>query len=285
MTYHLAIGDRSYSSWSLRAWLLFAKWNIPVRVETARIYTDELPTLLQRYAPSRLVPAMKRDGVVTHDTLAIAETLAEDHITMWPTDAAARAHARSMTAEMHSGFPALRLACPMNLLHGWDGFAPAEDVLADCARIETLWSAALQASGGPWLFGDYTVADAFYAPVATRFATYGLPRGGDAGAYIAKTLADGHFRRWRAMGVAENYVQTAYDMGLPHVSWSGPTPIPAQAVSGSDAENDRCPYSGDPVTDVLEIDGRRIGFCNPFCRDKTVADPAAWPAFMAIYEK
>lgn len=284
MTYDLAIGDRTYSSWSLRGWLMFAKWDIPVRVHTARIYTDELPRLLADYAPARLVPAMKRDGIVVHDTLAMAETLAEAHPdkAMWPADPAWRAMARSMVAEMHAGFGALRAACPMNLAHAWGGFEPDADVRADCARIETLWDRALDASGGPWLFGAYSLADAFFAPVAMRFAGYGLPRGPLADAYVTQHLADAEFRRWRAMGRAENYHQPSYDMDLPRLEWPGPAPDPATPVGDGPSENDACPYSGKPVTHFLVHGATTWGFCNAFCRDKTVADPMAWPAFARL---
>ena len=281
MTYELAIGDRTYSSWSLRGWLMFAKWDITVRVRTARLYSDELPQLLKDFAPARLVPAMKKDGIVVHDTLAMAETLAEAYPerNMWPAQASARATARSITAEMHSGFGALREACPMNLAHTWAGFEPSPEVLADCARIEELWQRALTHSDGPWLFGDYSLADVFYAPIATRFATYDLPRGAVAARYIDTVLSDRTFRQWRAMGLAENHHQPFYDMPLAKGDWPGPEAVPARAVEGGPAENDACPYSGKPVTHFLETGGRVYGFCNAFCRDKTVADPEAWPRF------
>lgn len=284
MTYDLAIGDRTYSSWSLRGWLPFAKWDIPVRCHTARLYTDELPALLKDFAPARLVPAMKTDGMVVFDTLAIAEWLAESHPEkhMWPADPGLRAIARSITAEMHSGFTALRAACPMNLAHAWIGFEPSDAVLADCARVEALWSWALEASGGPWLCGAYSLADVFYAPVAARFATYALPRGAQAEAYIAQHLEDIAFRKWRAMGRAENHHQPTYDMPLDKAPWPGPTPLKATAVPTGSSVHDLCPYSGKPVTDFLSLNGETYGFCNAFCRDKTVADPEAWPEFMAL---
>ncbi|MEM7440867.1 MAG: glutathione S-transferase, partial [Pseudomonadota bacterium] len=215
---------------------------------------------------------------------AIAEALAEAHPDkpMWPADPTLRAKARSMTAEMHSGYGALRAACPMNLAHSWVGFEPSDDVLADCARIETLWADALAVSGGPWLCGDYSIVDAFFAPVAARFATYRLPRSDLSDAYITTHLADGDFRRWRAMGRAQNHHQPFYDFDLEKDIWPGPDLISARAVDAGPSENANCPYSGKPVTDFLELDGRIYGFCNPFCRDKTVADPAAWPAFMDL---
>jgi glutathione S-transferase len=288
MTYELAIGDKTYSSWSVRGWLLFAAFDIPVSVKSARMYSDEFKILTAEFAPSKLVPAARLDGAVVWDSLAMAEELASRHpdIPMWPTDPALRAMARSITAEMHSGFGALRTACTMNLARHYPTFNPSDAVLADCARIELLWDTARAAhsNDGPWLFGEYSIADVFYAPIATRFATYGLPRSDSSETYIHAHLAEPNFRRWRAMGKAQNYIQPGYDQDLPQADWIGPTPLPAIAVDGTDCENDVCPYSGGAVTHVLEIDGRRIGFCKEFCRDKTVADPAAWDGFMKIYQ-
>ncbi len=157
---------------------------------------------------------MKFDGIVVQDTIAMAETLAERHPNagMWPDAPAARALARNMVAEMHSSFTALRRDCTMNLRRCYPGFEPGEDVLKDTARIEQLWGMAREEFGadGPWLFGKYTIADAFYAPVATRFASYNLPRNKLSDAYIRTHLADPSFRRWRAMGIAQNYIQPGY---------------------------------------------------------------------------
>ncbi len=290
MTYQLAIGDRTYSSWSLRGWLLFDSFDIPVQIRSARMYSPAFDAMLRDFAPARLVPAMKTpEGDVVYDTLAMAETLAERHSTtaFWPRNPAARAFARSITAEMHSGFGALRTACTMNLRCAFAGFTPDKAVLADVARIEDLWTQARQSFGGsgPWLFGDWSVADVFYAPVATRIATFGLPVGGIAADYVAAHLAHPSFRRWRAMGFAEKYIQPGYDPDLPEKPWPGPAPLAAKPVPSGPSENATCPYSGKPVTDFLAIGDRVFGFCNPFCRDKTVADPLAWPAFVKIYQK
>lgn len=170
----------------------------------------------------------------------------------------------------------------MNLGACYDGFAPSPAVLADLERIETLWETALDRSGGPWLFGAYSLADVFFAPVAGRIAGYGLPVGERAAAYVARHLADPAFRRWRAMGLARPLEREPYPMDLPTRPWPGPAPRRAVAVGGVQAVNDACPYSGDPVTHVMELDGRRWGFCNAFCRDKTLQDPDAWPAFTAM---
>ena len=253
------------------------------------MYTDEFPNMLKDFAPARSVPVMKKDGIVVCDTLAIAETLAETFPDkpFWPKAPAARAFARSIVAEMHAGFGALRGACPMNLEYQWDGFKPDADVLADCQRMEYLWQSARTqfGEGGKWLFGEYSIADVFFAPAATRFVTYNLPRSEAAQVYIDSHLNDKTFRRWRAMGRAQNYRQPNYDMQLPTKPWPGPKPLDAAPVPSGPSENATCPYSGDPVTDFLAIKDRTFGFCNPFCRDKTLADPEAWDDFMAVYQK
>ena len=145
MTYDLLIGDKSYSSWSLRGWLLFEKFNVPFRSHLTELYDPRFAETLKDWTPSRSVPTVRTpDGGIWTDSFAIAEGLAEAHPDRgyWPGSPQARALARSITAEMHSGFGALRGACPMNLRLQWQGFAPNEAVLADLARIEVLWSAA-----------------------------------------------------------------------------------------------------------------------------------------------
>lgn len=289
MTYDLVIGDRAYSSWSLRGWLLFDAFGIPVKTHAARLYSDELPTLLQDYFPARTAPTMRTpDGSVIPETIAIAEELATRHpdAGLWPAHPHARATARVLAAEMHAGFASLRGYCPMNLRVSYADCQPPADVLADLRRLETLWTWARDTTGSdtPWLCGAYSAADAFFAPVATRIATYNLPMTPEAMAYVAAHLAQPSFRRWRAMGMVDGADQPFYRRDYPRRDWPGPTPLPARAVEGTASENPTCPYSGKPVSHVLELDGRRFGFCNAFCRDKTVADPEAWPAFMALYQ-
>ena len=290
MTYDLYIADRSFSSWSLRGWLMFEKFGLPVRTHMVGLYSGTMAEDLADIPMARLVPALRTpDGIAIGDTLAMAETLAERHpdAGLWPEDAGARALARWLAAEMHSGFTDLRTDCPMYLRHAWSGFEASAGVRADIARIEALWSNARDRFGtsdSPWLLGRYSLADVFFAPVATRIATYGLPVGDAARAYVDAHLSDPGFRRWRAMGQAITYdmAKLPYGKDLPEAPWPGPAPRPAQPVAGGTPENTACPYSGDPVTDFLETEGRIFGFCNPFCRDKTVADPDAWPAFVAL---
>lgn len=286
MTYALAIADRAYSSWSLRGWLLFERFAIPVRCESARLYTDALPRLLQGYAPARMVPAMRTpEGVVVGETIAIAETLAERHPEAghWPADPAARALARWLAAEMHAGFTALRGDCPMNLGKSYAAGAPRAEVLADLARIEALWALARarHGAGGPWLFGAYGAADAFYAPVAARIAGYGLPVGPEAAAYVAAHLADPAFRRWRAMALAEAIDQPVYARPFAERPWPGPAPQPAECCEGPSV-NAACPCCGGPVARFLRQGGRVWGFCTAFSRDRVLHDPEAWPDFRRI---
>ncbi len=286
MTYDLVIGDRAYSSWSLRGWLLFDAFGLPVKLHTARLYTDELPTLLKQFHPGKTAPTMRTpDGVVVPETIAIAEELASRHpeAGIWPADPKARAVARVLAAEMHAGFTALRSHCPMNLRVSYEDCAPPQAVLDDLARLEVIWDWARAETGAQvWLAGDYSAADAFFAPVATRIATYNLPVSDRAMAYVQAHLAHPSFRRWRAMGLVDGADQEFYRRPYPRRPWPGPVPMAARAVEGTEAENAACPYSGKPVTHVLEMQGRRFGFCNAFCRDKTVADPESWPAFMAL---
>lgn len=285
-SYDLVIGDRAYSSWSLRGWLLFDAFGIPCTLHKARLYTDELPTLLRQFHPARTAPTIRTpDGVVIPESLAIAEELASRHpdAGIWPTAPKARAIARVLAAEMHAGFTALRNHCPMNLRVSYTDCAPPQAVLDDLARLETIWDWAWQETGSSqWLCGDYSAADVFFAPVATRIATYNLPVSPRAMAYVQAHLAHPSFRQWRAMGLVDGADQEFYRRDYPTRPWPGPTPLPAQAVDGTESENAACPYSGKPVTHVLSLNGRRFGFCNAFCRDKTVADPEAWPKFMAL---
>lgn len=266
---------------------MLEKFGIPYRSHLVGLYDGTMAADLAELHPARLVPVMRdSEGVVIFDTLAMAETLAERHpeAGFWPADPAARALARSITAEMHSGFGALRGDCPMQLLHQVQGFSPSESVKAELRRLELLWSLARKRHGkkGPWLFGKYSLADVFFAPVAARIAGYGLEVGDITQTYVETTLADLSFRQWRAMGLTKSYNPVPYEMELPKSDWVGPSSKPAKAVEQGPSENTQCPYSGLAVTHFMQTNGRVFGFCNAFCRDKTVADQEAWPKFVAL---
>ncbi|WP_226779601.1 glutathione S-transferase [Oceaniglobus trochenteri] len=283
----LLLGDRAYSSWSLRGWLLFHRWNLPVTVQNVPFEHRDVAAQLAAYAPARTVPtAVFEDGAVVSESLAIAEELASRHpeAGIWPQAPKARATARTLAAEMHAGFTALRSACPMNLRCAYTTFTPDDAVLADLARLEQIWSHARKTSGasGPWLCGDYSAADAFFAPVAARIAGYGLPVGEEAGAYVTAHLRDPAFRQWRAMALVRGADLPWYARDHDQGRWPGPEPLVATSRDHGPAVNDTCPYSGKPVSHFLTMEGETYGFCNAFCRDKTAVDPAAWPAFMAL---
>ena len=224
MTYDLVIGDRAYSSWSLRGWLLFDAFGIPVKTHRAHLYTDELATMLRDYAPARTAPTMRTpDGSVVPETIAIAEELASRHpdAGIWPSDPHARATARVLAAEMHAGFTALRSHCPMNLRVSYSDCAPPAPVLADLARLETLWAwaRATTKSQTPWLCGPYCAADAFFAPVAGRIAGHNLPVSRDAAAYVNAHLAHPSFQKWRAAGLTDGPDQPFYIRDWPQRDW------------------------------------------------------------------
>lgn len=223
MTYDLYIGDRTFSSWSLRGWLMMEKFNLPYRTHLVGLYDGSMAAQMAHLAPVRLVPAMKRpDGTVIGESLAMAETLAEENpeAGMWPIDSAARATARMLCAEMVGGFGALRGACAMQLQHVNVGFVPSDAVKTDLARVETLWAHAGQfKTEGPWLLGTYSLADVFYAPVCARIIGYDLPVSDSARGYCRTTLNDPAFKAWREEGLKVAYDPFPYDTGLPTGNW------------------------------------------------------------------
>lgn len=226
MTYELYIGDRTFSSWSYRGWLMLEKFGIPYQTKLVGLYAGTMATELEHIAPAKTVPALRTaEGHVLTDSLAMAETLAERHpdAGLWPKDPAARALARSITAEMHSSFMPLRDACPNMICCTWDGFEPSEAVQNDIARIEYLWAFARERFGGgsPWLFGEYCLADVFYAPVAFRMTTYKLQISAASQAYVDAHLADPAFKTWKMEADKERYAPFPYDLGLTRTPWPG----------------------------------------------------------------
>jgi glutathione S-transferase len=214
MTHSLLIGQKSYSSWSLRGWLAFAAFDIPVTVRTTLIYGDAFYDDVAAFGGHRTVPCARTpEGGMLTDSLSIVWHLADAFPDkgLLPSDPIEWAEAQSLIAEMHTGFTALRSACPMNLRTAWRGFAPTPEVLADVARIEAVWTRALARSGGPFLYGAFTVADVFFAPVATRLLTYGLPMSDPVKAYVRAMTTHPAFLRWRAEGLAEDTELPQYD--------------------------------------------------------------------------
>lgn len=224
MTYELYIGDRMFSSWSLRGWLMFEKFDIPCQTHPVGLYSGTMASDLAALAPARLVPAVRtHDGIVIGESLAIAETLAERHPSagLWPTDPAARATARWLCAEMTAGFGALRDACPMQLQYCHVGFQTSDAVQTDLNRIETLWDHARSISGSktPYLFGEYSLADVFYTPIAARIVGYGLSVSDAANAYCTALLSDPAVLKWRRAARDVTYDPDPYALDLPNTPW------------------------------------------------------------------
>ena len=201
----LHIGDRNYSSWSLRPWLALKHGGVAFQE-----VLHELPEMgggppaFGAISPTGRVPALDLGGgVVIVESLAICEWAADVAPVLWPAVATLRAQARSLAAIMHAGFAALRNEAPMNIRRRTDASRMTAAGLADAARMDALWCAALQKSGGPWLFGQWSIADAMYAPAVTRFVTYAIPRSADADAYISATCAEPYMAAWIEAAHAE----------------------------------------------------------------------------------
>jgi len=201
----LVIGNKNYSSWSMRPWVLLRGRGIPFQERTLKFESADWRENISRLSPSGLVPVLWEGdpgpGFATWDTLAIAERLHDlfPTVGIWPADAKLRAQARSAAAEMHSGFRALRNEMPMNIRARHPGKGMNAEVAKDIARVSALWAAAR----GPFLFGEFSAADAFYAPVATRFITYGVNLEGAAKRYHQALLSSPAVQAWNADALRE----------------------------------------------------------------------------------
>ena len=202
MAYTLFIGNKNYSSWSLRPWLVLRQGGIPFREELVSLQDDPGKAARLGRLPAGRVPVLADGEVLVWDSLAISEYLAERHPGLWPADPVARAWARCISAEMHAGFQALRQEMSMDVRARRPQRRRSEAVLRDIARVERIWSDTRSRFGsrGDLLFGTFTIADAFYAPVAFRFRTYGVKPTGVSGEYLAALLALPGMREWEAAG-------------------------------------------------------------------------------------
>ncbi len=210
----LYIGNKNYSSWSMRPWVLLTQAGIPFEEVMVRFdaFTpdSQFKATLRKLSPTGKVPVLLDGDLVVWDTLAIAEYLAEQYPgkALWPRERAARARARSLCADMHSGFAGLRTYCPMNI----EASLPEAGALiwrdqaavrVDVERLVVMWRQCLDAHGGPMLFGDFSVADAFFAPVCTRLRTYALPLPDDVVAYVQRVYALAGVKAWVDGALAE----------------------------------------------------------------------------------
>ena len=212
----LVIGDHNYSSWSLRPWLALKQAGVPFTEVGVRLYANDTRDQILKHSPSGKVPCLIDGDTVVWDSLAICEYAAEAVPTLWPVDRARRAEARAISAEMHSGFMALRKECSMTPDHsmvGPDRSPPpvGEAAAADIRRLVQIFREARArfGAGGDFLYGDWSIADAFFTPVAARVRHYqiDLSAHGDDGtavAYVAALLDQPHFREWVAAALSSN---------------------------------------------------------------------------------
>lgn len=217
----LTIGNKNYSSWSLRPWLVLRWAGIPfeerlIRLDQPGYGAGKIAEVLS-VSPSGRVPCLDADGLVIWDSLAIAEWAAETYpaAQLWPADKARRAEARAVTAEMHAGFTNVRRDLSMNIRRRLDK-APdlPAGTRAEIDRLDQLWSGLSARFGGdgPWLFGARSIADAFYLPVATRMRSYGVSLSAPARAWCETALADKDFRDWEAASIPDSWDRSGYSV-------------------------------------------------------------------------
>jgi len=211
----LVIGNKAYSSWSLRPWLLMRHAGIAFEEIRLSLYAAGAKQELLRHPPAGRVPVLKDAGLTIWDSLAICEYLGEKYpqMQLWPAEVAARAHARAISAEMHSGFSNLRGQMPMNVRREIPRRSVSPEVAFEVARIESIWSDCRRQhrARGPFLFGPFSIADAMYAPVVSRLRTYGVAVGGAAANYADAIHALPAMQEWIAGARAETEVNPQYE--------------------------------------------------------------------------
>ena len=209
--YTLHIGNKNYSTWSLRPWALMSELGIPFE-EVMHVFGPGFLRSIAGRSPTNRVPALHHEGRIVWDSLAIVEYLADRHAGVWPTDASARAWARSAAAEMHSGFQALRNDCSMSCGVRVKLNRSSEALAKDIARIAELWTEGLNRFGGPFLAGrEFGGVDAFFCPVAFRVQSYGLELPEPAAGYARRLLAAPSMKRWYEAALAEPWRDAPHD--------------------------------------------------------------------------
>lgn len=213
----LVIGNKNYSSWSMRPWFAMKVAGIPFFETVVPIYRPEGKGRILEVSPSGKVPALIDGDITVWDSLAILEYLAETFPAagLWPSDRAARARARAVSAEMHSGFQALRAECGMNMHRPVGAKALSPDASEAIARIQAIWTdcRARHANEGPFLFGAFSAADAMYAPVVSRFETYAIQGPAPVAAYMDTIRALPAWKEWRSAALAEEWVIDKFENG------------------------------------------------------------------------
>ncbi len=199
----LTIGNYNYSSWSMRPWVALTAVGMPFNTQMVVLDSPEFYASIPTINPAGKVPVLQDNGLAVWDTLAIIEYAYESYPAIWPKDKAARARARSLCAQMHSGFGAMRNAMGMNIEASLPGKGHTTDALADVAAICALWESELSAHGGPFLFGLWSAADAYFAPVVMRFFTYEPPVSRAVHAYMDAVKAHPAVAQWMSHALKE----------------------------------------------------------------------------------
>lgn len=206
----LMIGNKNYSSWSLRPWMALTMANLPFIEEMILLDTPAFKAKVARHSAAGRVPVLHHGKLAIWDSLAILEYLSDafPQKALWPKSLAARAMARSISSEMHSGFSALRNACPMNIRRPKRKVAMEPQVKKDVARIEEIWRTARSkhGKGGKFLFGKFCNADAMFTPVVSRFDTFDIPVGDDTRDYMRNVMATGAFTMWKEAALKETWI-------------------------------------------------------------------------------
>ena len=212
----LIIGNKNYSSWSLRPWILARHLGLTFSEQLIPLNQNDSAARLRAANPTGRVPALRHGKLLVWDSLSICEYLCELARCGLPAEPAARAWARSVSAEMHAGFQALRQQWPMNTRAVGRHTSMTVALQKDLTRIEAIWTDCRHryAAVGPWLFGDYSIADAMYAPIALRFRTYGARLTSAAQSYMATVVADEFMREWLSAAVAEPWTIDSEEVGL-----------------------------------------------------------------------
>lgn len=219
MSLKLVIGNKNYSSWSLRAWLYLKASHLDFEEIRLPLFTGQWETEIQQYTPAGKVPVLLDGELTIWDSFAIMEYVHEQYpdTVGWPSDRLARAHARSIAAEMHSGFMAIREELPQNLKvcqqRSRDDFSSV--ARSEIHRVESLWRDCLERYGGPWLCGAFSIADVMYVPVALRFVTYGIQLTGAAQEFVAAVRAFSPVQEWIAAAIEEEETWPFIDARIP----------------------------------------------------------------------
>ncbi len=211
----LYIGNQNYSSWSLRAWLIFEQYGLDVEIVKLKLFTEDFYNTLSKVSKNEKVPTIVDEGLAIWDSLAILEYVNETYLNgkAWPESKQERAIARSISAEMHSGFSSLRNELPMNC-RAKRHVDLSEGAVKDIARIDAIWSKQMEAHPEGWLFGEWSIADAMYAPVALRFKTYGIELSDKAKQYQEKQLNSTAVQKWLAEASLETDIVDEDEAGI-----------------------------------------------------------------------